>query len=70
MQIDLSVQNVTKAFKDFVAVDNVSFEGDIGGIDPTNAGELANVGRAAVSSAILGAPDPEEAARLLRRSLG
>ena len=26
MQIDLSVQNVTKAFKDFVAVDNVSFE--------------------------------------------
>jgi spermidine/putrescine transport system ATP-binding protein len=26
MQIDLSVQNVTKKFKDFVAVDNVSFE--------------------------------------------
>jgi spermidine/putrescine transport system ATP-binding protein len=26
MQIDLSVQNVTKQFKDFVAVDNVSFE--------------------------------------------
>ena len=26
MQIDLSVQNVTKTFKDFVAVDNVSFE--------------------------------------------
>jgi len=26
MQIDLSVQNVTKTFQDFVAVDNVSFE--------------------------------------------
>jgi spermidine/putrescine transport system ATP-binding protein len=26
MQIDLSVQNVTKKFKDFMAVDNVSFE--------------------------------------------
>jgi spermidine/putrescine transport system ATP-binding protein len=26
MQIDLSVQNVSKTFKDFVAVDNVSFE--------------------------------------------
>ena len=26
MQIDLSVQNVTKTFKNFVAVDNVSFE--------------------------------------------
>jgi spermidine/putrescine transport system ATP-binding protein len=26
MQIDLSVQNVTKKFKDFVAVDNVSFD--------------------------------------------
>ena len=26
MQIDLSVQNVTKKFKDFVAVNNVSFE--------------------------------------------
>jgi spermidine/putrescine transport system ATP-binding protein len=26
MQIDLAVQNVTKTFKDFVAVDNVSFE--------------------------------------------
>ena len=26
MQIDLAVQNVTKAFKDFVAVDSVSFE--------------------------------------------
>jgi spermidine/putrescine transport system ATP-binding protein len=26
MQIDLSVQNVTKKFKDFIAVDNVSFE--------------------------------------------
>jgi spermidine/putrescine transport system ATP-binding protein len=26
MKIDLSVQNVTKTFKDFVAVDNVSFE--------------------------------------------
>jgi len=26
MQIDLTVQNVTKTFKDFVAVDNVSFE--------------------------------------------
>ena len=26
MQIDLSVQNITKKFKDFIAVDNVSFE--------------------------------------------
>jgi spermidine/putrescine transport system ATP-binding protein len=26
MQIDLSVQNVTKKFKEFVAVDNVSFD--------------------------------------------
>ena len=38
----------------------------IGGIDPTNAAELGQVGRAAVSSAILSAPDPGEAARVLR----
>ncbi len=42
----------------------------IGGIDAANAAELANVGRAAVSSAILGAEDPETTARILRRSLG
>ena len=40
----------------------------IGGIDAANAAELANVGRAAVSSAILGAEDPEETARVLRQS--
>jgi thiamine-phosphate pyrophosphorylase len=37
----------------------------IGGIDLTNASELAEVGRAAVSSAILRAAEPEEAARAL-----
>lgn len=41
----------------------------IGGIDRTNAGELAEVGRAAVSSAILGADDPARAARELRQLL-
>ena len=41
----------------------------IGGIDATNAAELAPVGRAAVSSAILAAPDPEEAAGLIRQAL-
>ncbi len=41
----------------------------IGGIDPTNAGELTRIGRAAVSSGILGAEDPERAARLLRAEL-
>lgn len=35
----------------------------IGGIDATNAGELAEIARAAVSRAILCAPDPREAAR-------
>jgi len=35
----------------------------IGGIDPTNAGELAPVGRAAVGAAILAARDPAVAAR-------
>lgn len=42
----------------------------IGGIDAQNAGELAPVGRAAVSSAILAAADPERAAEAIRRSLG
>lgn len=41
----------------------------IGGIDRTNAGELAEVGRAAVSSAILAADDPARAARELRQLL-
>jgi len=41
----------------------------IGGITCGNAGELDDVGRAAVSSAILGAPDPERAARELRALL-
>ena len=41
----------------------------IGGIDPTNLGELARVGRAAVSSAILRAEDPAAAARELRSLL-
>ena len=41
----------------------------IGGIDATNADELSNVGRAAVSSAILGAPDPGEAAATIRALL-
>ncbi len=42
----------------------------IGGIDAANALELAPVGRAAVSSAILGARDPGRAARELRGLLG
>jgi thiamine-phosphate pyrophosphorylase len=37
----------------------------IGGIDATNAAELAGVGRAAVSSAILGSEDPASSARAL-----
>ncbi len=41
----------------------------IGGIDATNAAELARVGRAAVSSAILGAGDPSLEARLIREEL-
>ena len=42
----------------------------IGGIDPANAGALAPVGRAAVSSAVLGADDPGLAATRLRAALG
>ena len=42
----------------------------IGGIDPYNAAALSFAGRAAVSSAILGAKDPEEAARSIRSALG
>lgn len=41
----------------------------IGGVDLTNAGELAEVGRAAVGSAVLGADDPARAARSLYESL-
>ena len=41
----------------------------IGGIRPENASELAPVGRAAVSSAILGAEDPVLAARAIRGAL-
>jgi len=41
----------------------------IGGIDETNASELATVGRIAVGSAILSADDPGEAAKRLRDSL-
>jgi thiamine-phosphate pyrophosphorylase len=41
----------------------------IGGIDATNAGELAEIGRAAVSRALLAAPDPGQAARALRELL-
>lgn len=41
----------------------------IGGIDRENAQELARIGRAAVSSALLGAADPVGAARELRRLL-
>jgi thiamine-phosphate pyrophosphorylase len=41
----------------------------IGGIDATNADELARVGRAAVSAGILAADDPGEAARLVREAL-
>ena len=42
----------------------------IGGIGRENANELARVGRAAASSAILGAADPGAAARALRELLG
>jgi len=42
----------------------------IGGINPANATELKSVGRAAVSSAILSAADPVEAALTLRAALG
>ena len=41
----------------------------IGGIDATNAAELARVGRAAVSAAILDAEDPGRAAREIRDQL-
>jgi len=41
----------------------------IGGIDRCNAGELARIGRAAVSSSILCAADPAAAARELRALL-
>ncbi len=41
----------------------------IGGIERSNVQELARVGRAAVSSAILSAPDPARAARELRALL-
>ncbi|MEZ6018113.1 MAG: thiamine phosphate synthase [Planctomycetota bacterium] len=42
----------------------------IGGIDVENVDELAEVGRAAVSSAILAADDPARAARSLYEALG
>ncbi|HKB14824.1 MAG TPA: thiamine phosphate synthase, partial [Planctomycetota bacterium] len=42
----------------------------IGGIDAYNAGALAFAGRAAVSSSILGAADPEGSARAIRTALG
>jgi len=42
----------------------------IGGIDPQNAGELEQVGRACVGSAILGVADPAAAARAIRAALG
>lgn len=41
----------------------------IGGIDADNAADLARVGRIAVASAILNAPDPARAARELRALL-
>jgi len=41
----------------------------IGGIDAINAAELAEVGRAAVGSAILAAPDPARAAREIAAQL-
>jgi thiamine-phosphate pyrophosphorylase len=41
----------------------------IGGIDETNAAELAHVGRAAVSAAILSAADPASAARAIAAAL-
>jgi thiamine-phosphate pyrophosphorylase len=42
----------------------------IGGIDATNVHELAPVGRAALSAAVLRAPDPLRAARAIRSALG
>jgi len=42
----------------------------IGGIGPGNASELSNPGRAAVSSAILGDPNPGQVARRIRSALG
>lgn len=42
----------------------------IGGIDARNAGELEDIGRAAVGSALLAAADPARAARELRALLG
>ncbi|MCI0585637.1 MAG: thiamine phosphate synthase [Planctomycetes bacterium] len=42
----------------------------IGGIDAYNAEALAFAGRAAVSSSILGAADPEGSARAIRTALG
>lgn len=42
----------------------------IGGIGPANAEALSSLGRAAVSSAILGDPDPGLAARRIRAALG
>lgn len=41
----------------------------IGGIGVENAGELVRIGRAAVGSAILAAPDPAAAARAIRAAL-
>jgi len=41
----------------------------LGGIDAMNAGELSEIGRAAVSAAILSARDPAAAARTLRELL-
>jgi thiamine monophosphate synthase len=42
----------------------------IGGIDLANIDELAEVGRAAVGSAILSSNDPAHAARVLYEALG
>jgi len=42
----------------------------IGGITPANATELKSIGRAAVSSSLLTAPDPVNAALTLRDALG
>lgn len=41
----------------------------IGGIDASNAGEIGEIGRAAVSSSILQAPDPGLAAEAIARAL-
>jgi len=41
----------------------------IGGIEPSNAGELTEIGRAAVSAALLAAADPAGAAAALRAQL-